>query len=88
MILALISMDDRMAAFGRSFPELFFFGVLGGEIFIDQQNREYLKRPRDAVHPLVRRVLQIHVTEEARHVCFAEHASSSASSINSRLLIA
>jgi hypothetical protein len=65
--------DDRIAMTGRSFPELFFFAVLGGEIFIDQQNRELLKRPSTQVHPLVRRVMQIHVTEEARHVCFAEH---------------
>lgn len=65
--------DDRIAQTGRSFPELFFFAVLGGEIFIDQQNREQLRRPAAEVHPLVRRVMQIHVTEEARHVCFAEH---------------
>jgi len=65
--------DDRIAVRSRDFPELFFFGVLGGEIFIDQQNREMLRRPSAEVHPLLRRVMQIHVTEEARHVCFAEH---------------
>lgn len=64
--------DDRVAACGRTFPELFFFAVLGGEIFVDRQNRELLRQPRQAVHPLVRRVVQIHVTEEARHLCFAE----------------
>lgn len=64
--------DDRVAHLGSSFPELLFFAVLGGEIFIDHQNRELLRRPRGTVHPLVRRVMQIHVTEEARHVCFAE----------------
>ena len=47
--------------------------MLGGEIFIDHQNRELLRQPRGAVHPLIRRVMQIHVTEEARHVCFAEN---------------
>jgi hypothetical protein len=64
--------DDRVAHLGRTFPELLFFAVLGGEIFIDHQNRELLRLPREQVHPLVRRVMQIHVTEEARHVCFAE----------------
>ncbi|HTU61343.1 MAG TPA: diiron oxygenase, partial [Polyangiales bacterium] len=54
------------------FPELFFIAVLGGEIFIDRQNRDELRRPKAEVHPLIRRILQIHVTEEARHVCFAE----------------
>ena len=63
--------DDRIAHLGRTFPELLFFAVLGGEIFIDHQNRELLRLPREQVHPLVRRVMQIHVTEEARHVCFA-----------------
>jgi hypothetical protein len=66
-------MDNRIAHLGRTFPELFFFAVLGGEIFIDQQNRELLRQPKDQVHPLVRRVMQIHVIEEARHVCFAEN---------------
>ena len=64
--------DDRIANWGREFPELFFFAVLAGEIFIDQQNRELLRQPKHVVHPIVRRVIQIHVTEEARHVCFAE----------------
>jgi P-aminobenzoate N-oxygenase AurF len=55
----------------RSFPELFFVYALAGEIPIDQiQRRELRSRAR---HPLLRRIMQIHVTEEARHVCFAEH---------------
>lgn len=64
--------DDRVARWGRTFPELFFFAVLSGELFIDDDNRRTLKRPAATVHPLVRLVMQIHVTEEARHVCFAE----------------
>lgn len=56
---------------GRRFPELFFAYVLAGEVPIDQvQRRELRSRAR---HPLLRRILQIHVTEEARHVCFAEN---------------
>lgn len=64
--------DDRVAHWGRTFPELFFFAVLAGELFIDDENRRLLKRPAASVHPLLRLITQIHVTEEARHVCFAE----------------
>jgi hypothetical protein len=59
----------RIAPFGRSFPELFFVYVLAGEVPIDQVQRADLRR---GLHPLVRRISQIHVTEEARHVRFAE----------------
>lgn len=55
---------------GRAFPELFFLFVLGGEDPIDHVQRQMLKK-RDDVHPLLRRVSQIHVTEEARHLSFA-----------------
>jgi hypothetical protein len=56
---------------GRTFPELFFAYVLAGEVPIDQVQRRELRS--QARHPLLRRIMQIHVTEEARHVCFAEH---------------
>lgn len=65
--------DDRVARWGRTFPQQFFFCVLAGELFIDEQNRAVLRQPVANVHPLLRRVMQIHVTEEARHVCFAEN---------------
>ena len=55
---------------GARFPELFFLFVLGGEEPIDHAQRETLRGGRD-VHPLLPRVMQIHVTEEARHICFA-----------------
>ncbi|MBM4244545.1 MAG: diiron oxygenase [Deltaproteobacteria bacterium] len=55
---------------GRTFPELFFLFVLGGEDPIDHVQRQMLKKCYD-VHPLLRRVSQIHVTEEARHLSFA-----------------
>jgi hypothetical protein len=61
----------RVPAFGRTFPELFFIHVLSGEAPIDHVQRTELGRG-DALHPLLRRIMQIHVTEEARHVCFAE----------------
>jgi hypothetical protein len=63
--------DRRIARCGETFPEFFFFSVLAGEVFIDHDNRENLKLG-DALHPLLRRIIQIHVIEEARHVRFAE----------------
>lgn len=56
---------------GRAFPELFFVHVLAGEVPIDRAQRRELRRGA-AWHPLARRISQIHVTEEARHVRFAE----------------
>ncbi len=56
---------------GRLFPELFFMFVLGGEDPIDHVQRESL-RAGDA-HPLLERIMRIHVTEEARHLSFARH---------------
>lgn len=61
----------RVPSLGRTFPELFFIHVLSGETPIDHVQRTELRRG-DALHPLQRRLMQIHVTEEARHVCFAE----------------
>lgn len=56
----------------RTFPELFFMFVLGGEDPIDHMQRTLLRSERP-VHPLLRRIMLIHVTEEARHLCFARH---------------
>jgi hypothetical protein len=55
---------------GRVFPELFFVFVLGGEAPIDWVQRRSL-RQKD-LHPLLARIMRIHVTEEARHLAFAE----------------
>lgn len=65
-------MDDRIAHLGRTRPCVFFFAVLAGEIFIDEENRTDVRRPKHLVHPLVRQIMKIHVMEEARHVCFAQ----------------
>jgi hypothetical protein len=62
----------QVIRFGRTFPELFFVFVLGGEDPIDHVQRMALRNGRD-LHPLLRRIMQIHVTEEARHLCFARH---------------
>jgi len=59
----------RVARLGRTFPELFFLFVLGGEEPIDHAQRQVLRAGR-ATHPLLARIMRIHVTEEARHICF------------------
>lgn len=55
---------------GRRFPPLFFLFVLGGEDPIDYVQRQDLRSGRD-LHPLLERIMRIHVTEEARHLSFA-----------------
>lgn len=56
---------------GRRFPELFFVFVLGGEDPIDHVQRQALRRGDS--HPLLERIMRIHVTEEARHLSFGRH---------------
>jgi P-aminobenzoate N-oxygenase AurF len=60
----------RVVRMARRFPELFFLFVLGGEDPIDYVQRTMLHSGRK-VHPLLKRMMQIHITEEARHLCFA-----------------
>jgi hypothetical protein len=62
----------QVVRFARTFPELFFVFVLGGEDPIDHVQRTALRSGRP-MHPLLKRIMQIHVTEEARHLCFARH---------------
>jgi hypothetical protein len=62
----------RVVLLARRFPALFFVFVLGGEDPIDHVQRTVLRSGRD-IHPLLRRIMTIHVTEEARHLCFARH---------------
>jgi hypothetical protein len=59
-----------VVSFARRFPELFFLFVLGGEEPIDHVQREQL-RTNQFSHPLLRRISQVHITEEARHLAFA-----------------
>jgi hypothetical protein len=56
---------------GRWFPAMFFLFVLGGEDPIDYTQRRQLKD--HSSHPLLERIMRIHVTEEARHLSFARH---------------
>ncbi len=60
----------RVIGMARRFPAMFFVFVLGGEDPIDHVQREALRSGRD-LHPLLERVMRIHVTEEARHLSFA-----------------
>ena len=62
----------RVVALGRRFPALFFVFVLGGEDPVDHVQRRMLRSDRD-LHPLLERIMRIHVTEEARHLSFARH---------------
>jgi hypothetical protein len=61
---------EQVVTLGRRFPALFFLFVLGGEDPIDHLQRTNLARDRQ-MHPLLKQISQIHITEEARHLCFA-----------------
>lgn len=72
-----LSAWDRLSSawivrLGRRFPQLFFLFVLGGEDPIDYVQRRELRSDRE-LHPLLERIMRIHVTEEARHLSFARH---------------
>ncbi|MEZ0577178.1 diiron oxygenase [Nocardioides sp. MH1] len=55
---------------GRLLPEIFFTGILAGEEPIDHLQKQIL-RSGETIHPLMERIMQIHVAEEARHISFA-----------------
>lgn len=59
-----------LPVFGRLLPEVFFTGVLAGEEPIDHLQKQIL-RSGEQIHPLMTRIMQIHVAEEARHISFA-----------------
>jgi hypothetical protein len=60
----------RVIGMARRFPAMFFVFVLGGEDPIDHVQRTVL-RSGEEIHPLLERIMRIHVTEEARHLSFA-----------------
>ncbi|MDN5857122.1 MAG: diiron oxygenase [Pseudonocardia sp.] len=51
-------------------PSLFFIGVLAGEEPIDHHQRNVV-RDGEAMPPVLRRIMEIHIAEEARHISFA-----------------
>lgn len=70
MPLALKVLAKRFVVpLNKWFPELFFLFVLGGEEPVDHLQRRQLRDGHS--HPLVERIMRIHVTEEARHIGFA-----------------
>lgn len=54
----------------RVVPFGFFYGVLAGEEPIDHVQKAILRGGGD-MHPLLQRIMQIHIAEEARHIGFA-----------------
>ena len=66
-LLAFGGHEIQIAA--RRRPVQFFLAVLGGEVPIDHVQRLVLRE--ETVHPLVERIMRIHVEEEARHVAYA-----------------
>ncbi|WP_375003313.1 diiron oxygenase [Aeromicrobium sp. CTD01-1L150] len=50
----------------------FFIGVLAGEEPIDHTQKRILRDAED-LPPVLRRIMEIHVAEEARHISFAHH---------------
>jgi hypothetical protein len=67
----------RIGRLGERFPALFFAIVLAGEEPIDHVQKSILRT--GGHHPLLNRIMQIHIAEEARHIGFAhawleEHA--------------
>ncbi|MDD4868297.1 MAG: diiron oxygenase [Mycobacterium sp.] len=51
-------------------PVLFFIGVLAGEEPLDHTQKDVLREGK-SLHPIMERVMAIHVAEEARHIAFA-----------------
>ena len=54
----------------RPLSIVFFMGVLAGEEPIDHLQKAIL-REGATMHPLLQRIMQIHIAEEARHISFA-----------------
>ncbi len=52
-------------------PGTFFFGVLAGELPIHHMQKSML-REGTSLHPIMEKVMAIHVAEESRHISFAD----------------
>ena len=77
-----------VTAFGGLVPELFFIGILGGEEPIDHLQKSIMRAGGSV--PLIDRIMQIHIAEEARHIGFAhqylEHHWPQLNPVKRRLL--
>lgn len=60
---------EKVIDFVDDSPALFFLAAMTGEEAFDHVQRMMLSEA--SVHPLMRRINQIHITEEARHLSFA-----------------
>jgi hypothetical protein len=58
-----------LASAGAWYPALFFTGILAGEEPIDHLQKSIMRH--GGSHPMVDRIMQIHIAEEARHISFA-----------------
>jgi P-aminobenzoate N-oxygenase AurF len=52
-------------------PGTFFFGVLAGELPIHNMQKSMMREDTSS-HPIMEKVMAIHVAEEARHISFAD----------------
>jgi hypothetical protein len=66
----LVETIPAVAWIAALFPELFFLVILAGEEPIDHVQKNALRSGRE-IHPMLERVVQIHIAEEARHIGFA-----------------
>jgi P-aminobenzoate N-oxygenase AurF len=64
VVAPILPLAARIVPFG------FYYGVLAGEEPIDHVQKAIL-RAGEEIHPLLQRIMQIHVAEEARHIGFA-----------------
>lgn len=64
------ALSPILPLFAGFVPFGFFMGVLAGEEPIDHMQKAVL-RAGDDMHPLLQRIMRIHVAEEARHIGFA-----------------
>lgn len=64
-------LSPLMPLYAGPFPNVFFFGVLAGEVPVDVLQTNAL-RMAETGHPVVKKVMAIHVAEEARHISFAD----------------
>lgn len=70
MPLWIRAISPSFSLFANRFPVIFFIGVLAGEEPIDHVQKAIL-RSRKELHPMMGRIMEIHVAEEARHISFA-----------------
>lgn len=64
-------LSPLMPLYAGPFPNVFFFAVLAGEVPVDVMQTNAL-RDAGSGHPVVEKVMAIHIAEEARHISFAD----------------